>query len=147
MRAIACSAILFLFVWFCTMIPASSNCVIETTHAMKHEFLADKLDGINRSTNISDCIRLTCEGTESEADNALQNSSTIQTFPSSCEKCSDQRGRPLSLQITEPHPLPAPFPDGRIFTSYLPTEDAIPYIPTENPKINAGIPIATSEPD
>jgi len=57
---------LFLFVWFCTTIPVSSTCVIETTEAMKHEFLADKLGGINRSTCISDCIRLTCEGTESE---------------------------------------------------------------------------------
>jgi hypothetical protein len=44
--------------------------------------------------------------------------------------------------------LAVPFPDGRIFlTTQTEPGDAIPYIPTENPKATSGIPLAPLEPD
>ena len=43
--------------------------------------------------------------------------------------------------------LPMPLPDGRIFLGSPWTEDAIPYIPTENPKTGTRTPILPPEMD
>lgn len=58
-----------------------------------------------------------------------------------------QSGDPISQTIGQPHTLPTPIPDGRIFTSPPSGQDAIPYIPTESALVGTKIPIVTSEPD
>ena len=55
---------------------------------------------------------------------------------------------PTETSYSQISDLPAPFPDGRIFLRLSAgTEDPIPYIPTENPKITSRTPIVPLELD
>jgi len=85
-------------------------------------------------------------------------SDVTQNTDKSDDSCKIQNEQTLSTHgfialptETNPSPisaLPLPLPDGRIFLRSSPgTEDPIPYIPTENPKMPSRTPIVPLEQD
>ncbi len=66
------------------------------------------------------------------------------------EQTHDENGStvfPTETNQGQSPELPLPLPDGRIFLGSPWTEDAIPYIPTENPKTGTRTPILPPEMD
>ena len=91
------------------------------------------------------------------------DSDNLQSSRSDAIKDSDKAGDSYGIQNEQIHDenestvfptetnqsqspeLPLPLPDGRIFLGSPWTEDAIPYIPTENPKTGTRTPILPPE--
>ncbi len=101
-----------------------------------------KAVGKSPDPNIEQTSQPSVTGDKSTVDNSgkIQEQQTLNDNES-----NDLISNTILNQTTGPA---VPFPDGRIFlTTQTEPGDAIPYIPTENPKATSGIPLAPLEPD